>query len=90
MEEIETVAVTVLEEIMREIRLSCLFIADQDRVNILGWISSKVILFQLLVQLNKFETDPHFLQNFQSNKTVCLIIHVFCKSCEPVIVLLVL
>ena len=33
------------------------------------------------------ETDPHFLQIFQSDKAVCLIISVFCKSwehgCEP-------
>ena len=40
-----------------------------------------------LVQLNEYETDPCFLQIFQSNTTVCLIIHVFCKSCEPEIVL---
>ena len=44
----------------------------------------------LTVQLNEYETDPYFLQNFQSNTTVCLIIHVFCKSCEPDIVLAVL
>jgi hypothetical protein len=42
------------------------------------------------VQLNEYETDPYFLQNFQSNTTVCFIIHVFCKSCEPEIVLAVL
>ena len=35
-----------------------------------------------MIQLNKYETDPYFLQLFQSNTTVCLIIHVFCKSCE--------
>ena len=34
------------------------------------------------VQLNEYETDPYFLQFFQSN----LIIHVFCKNCEPEIV----
>ena len=38
-----------------------------------------------LGQLNKYETNPYFLQFFQSNKTVCL----FCKSYEhePEIVL---
>ena len=41
------------------------------------------------IQLNEFETDPYFLQNFQSNATV-LIIHVFCKSCKPEIFLPVL
>ena len=40
-----------------------------------------------MLQLNEFETDPCFLQNFQSNMTVCLIIHMFCKNCEPEIVL---
>jgi hypothetical protein len=39
-----------------------------------------------LVQLNKYETDPNFLQFFQSSTKVCLIIHVFCKSCEPEVV----
>ena len=42
------------------------------------------------VQLNEYETDPHFLQNFESNTTVCFIIHMFCESCEPEIVLAVL
>ena len=37
-----------------------------------------------MVQLNKYETDPYFLQIFQSNTSVCLIISVFCKSCEPI------
>ena len=40
----------------------------------------------MYIQLNKYETDPHFLQLFQSNTTVCLIIHLFCNSCEPDIV----
>ena len=40
---------------------------------------------QYSIQLNEYETDPYFL-HFQSNTTVCLIIHVFCKSCEPEIV----
>ena len=35
-----------------------------------------------LVQLNEYETNPYFLQIFQSNTTVCLIIYVFCKSCK--------
>ena len=42
------------------------------------------------IQLNEYETDPYFLHFFQSNTTFCLIIHVFCKSCEPEIVLAVL
>ena len=45
----------------------------------------------LLVQLNEYETDPYFLQLFQSNTAVCLIIYMFCKicerKCEPEIVL---
>ena len=36
-----------------------------------------------VVQLNKYEKDPYFLHFFQSNTTVFLVIHVFCKSCEP-------
>ena len=32
--------------------------------------------------MNKYETDPYFLQIFQSNTSVCLIISEFCKSCE--------
>ena len=36
------------------------------------------------------ETDPYFLKFFQSNATVCLIIHLFCKSCESEIVVFVL
>ena len=39
-----------------------------------------------MLQLNEYETDPYFLHFFQRNTTVCLIIHVFCKSCEPEIV----
>ena len=43
------------------------------------------------LQLNKYETDPYFLQLFQSNTTVCLIISLFYKSfkhiCETEIVL---
>ena len=31
-------------------------------------------------------TDPYFRHFFQSNVTICLIVHVFCKSCEPEIV----
>ena len=32
-----------------------------------------------LVQLNKFETDPYFLQNFQCTM---MFISSFCKICE--------
>ena len=35
------------------------------------------------VQLNKYETDPYILQIFQSDISVCLIISMFCKGCEP-------
>ena len=38
-----------------------------------------------MLQLNKYETDPFFLQIFQSSMSVCLIISVFCKSCEPML-----
>jgi hypothetical protein len=41
--------------------------------------------FSLLL-LNDYEADPYFLQLFQSNTTVCLIIYEFCKSCEPVLI----
>ena len=34
------------------------------------------------VQLNKYKTEPYFLHFFLSNTTVCLIIYVFCKSCD--------
>ena len=40
--------------------------------------------YMLCIQLNKYETDPDFPQIFQSNTSVCLIISVFCKSCEPI------
>ena len=36
------------------------------------------------IQLNKYKTDSYFLYVFQSNTSVCLIISVFCKSCEPI------
>ena len=36
------------------------------------------------IQLNKYKTDPYYLQIFQSNMSVCLIISMFCKSCEPI------
>ena len=38
-----------------------------------------------IVQLNKYETAPYILQIFQSNTLVCVIISVFCKSCEPML-----
>ena len=37
-----------------------------------------------LVQLNEYETDRYFLQNFQC---MTLLIHAFCKICEHEIVL---
>ena len=37
------------------------------------------------IQLNRYETDPYILQIFQSNTSVCLIISVFCESCEPML-----
>ena len=50
-----------------------------------------LILGTSTLQLNQYETDPYFLQFFQSNTTVYLIIYVFCKicvqECEPEIVL---
>ena len=46
-------------------------------------VSGTCPLFFLL-QLNKYETDPYFFQIFQSNASVCLIISMFCKSCEPI------
>jgi hypothetical protein len=42
------------------------------------------------VQPNKYETDPYFLQYFQSNMTVCLIIHGFCKVCKREIVVVLI
>ena len=53
------------------------------------WNGKKIVKklqekYKLYIQLNKYETDPYFLQIFQSNTSVCLIISVFCKSCEPI------
>ena len=42
------------------------------------------------IQINDYETDLYFHQNFQSNTTVCFIIQVFWKSCKLEIVLAVL
>ena len=43
--------------------------------------------FGIQLQLNKHQTDSDFLQIFQSNTSVCLIISMFCKIykliCEP-------
>ena len=36
------------------------------------------------LQLDKYQIDPYFLHILQSNTLVCLIISVFCKSCEPI------
>ena len=35
---------------------------------------------------NDGKTDPYFLQFFQSNTKVCLIIHEFCQSRDPEVV----
>ena len=37
---------------------------------------------KFVLQLNKCETDPYFLQNFQCTT---MFISVFCKSCEPML-----
>ena len=59
---------------------------------ILVWLTKlNVTLIQNdLLQLNKYKTDPYFLQDFQSNTMVCLIIHAFCKvyKCEIVFILI--
>ena len=34
-----------------------------------------------MLQQNDYKTDLYLHQNFQSNTTVCLIIHAFCKIC---------
>ena len=39
------------------------------------------------VQLNECKTNGYFLEFFQIHTTVCLNIYVFCKICEPEIVL---
>jgi hypothetical protein len=62
---------------------------DFELLNLLLFATQGVVhklRLQAEVQLNKDETDPYFIQLFQGNTTVCLIIHVFCKSCEPEIV----
>ena len=46
--------------------------------------SSSMIMRHIRVQLNKYETDPCFLKNLQCGT---ILIHVFCKNCEPEIVL---
>ena len=40
--------------------------------------------FHFCKQPCKYETDLYFLQIFQSNMSVCLIISLFCKSCESI------
>ena len=42
------------------------------------------LLESFFIQLDKCKTEPYFLMIFQSNTLVCLIISVFCKSCEPI------
>ena len=56
---------------------------DQSFRDSCPWKSSKMRRWAW-IQLNKCETDPYFLQIFQSNTSVCLIISMFCKSCEPI------
>lgn len=48
------------------------------------YVSANSCIF--LLQLNEYEIDLYFLRFFQCNTTVCLIIHLFCESCEPEIV----
>ena len=43
-------------------------------------------LRESILQQDEYKTNPYFLRFFQSNTIVCLIIHIFCKSCEPKIV----
>ena len=38
-----------------------------------------------MIQLNKYETDPYILQIFQSDTSVCQIISMLYKSCEPML-----
>ena len=48
-----------------------------------------IYIFKIIcdgLQLNNYETDLYFLQNFQINTTVCLIIHTFCKVCKREII----
>ena len=40
------------------------------------------LLLKIMINTAKYKKVSYFIQFFQSNKTVCLIIHVFCKSCE--------
>ena len=47
-------------------------------------MSVSLLLKYKYLQLNKHDTDPDFHQIFQSNTSVCLIIFVFCKSCESI------
>ena len=44
------------------------------------WLELPTFCPKDTIQLNEYETDPYFLQIFQSN--TCLIIYMFCKSCE--------
>ena len=54
------------------------------------WLYSHQLWEVLILQLDEYKTDPYFLQNFQSNMTVCLVIHLLFRSCELEIVLTVL
>ena len=46
----------------------------QVRRNIRGTVG--ICPYLILVQRNDYETDPYFLKNFQSNRTVCVIVRV--------------
>ena len=46
----------------------------QVRRNIRGTVG--ICPHLILVQRNDYETDPYFLKNFQSNRTVCVIVRV--------------
>ena len=51
-------------------------------VDIKTTTNDSTLHYKLYVQLNKCETDPYFLQNFQCTT---MFISVFCKSCEPML-----
>ena len=64
---------------------------DLSRTNTTTTLNSAVYSFcassnqnKEYIQLNRYKNFPYFLQIFQSNTSVCLIISLFCKSCEPV------
>ena len=60
--------------------LGVVHVCNLDQEPPYWWTDHSILPIQLpsLIQLNKFETNQYFLQNFQ-----CTTIHVFCKICEP-------